>query len=191
MDTRGARAARGTAAAIAATFLAALSHSVTGGDISVAALAFASIGATFVCIALAGKTLSIARLGLGVLLSQGLYHALFAFMPEVDSVVTGAAHHGATDLTVVTATHVAHHGLGMWAGHVIAAILTTVALGFGESVLFTLLRLVRFAVDPGALFVRLRPEWPSPLVRVPRRVRAVLRGPVLAPISRRGPPVFA
>lgn len=191
MDSRGARAARGTAAALAATFLAALSHSITGGDISVAALVFASIGATFVCIALAGRTASIARLGLGVLLSQGLYHALFAFMPEVDAVVTGAAHHGATELSVITATHVAHHGLGMWVGHAIAALLTTVALGFGEAVLFTLLRLVRFAVDPAALFIRVRPVWPSAPVRVARRVRAVLRGPVLAPISRRGPPVFA
>ena len=78
MSQRGARTARGLTAAAVATLLAGLSHSLGGGVGAqvpfgvgtVIAFAFAAM----VCVALAGRTLSLARLAASVVLSQLAFH---------------------------------------------------------------------------------------------------------------------
>ncbi|GGF13162.1 hypothetical protein GCM10011399_03830 [Subtercola lobariae] len=79
MSSRWARVLRGLTAAFVAVFVAGFSHVVGGGEapgtVGVAlALAFSAV----VCVALAGKTLSLVRLAIAVAFSQLAFHLLFS-----------------------------------------------------------------------------------------------------------------
>lgn len=191
MGSRGARALRGTVAAALATFFAAFSHAVAGGALSLTALLLALILSTFVCIALTRAHFSRTHLVLAVVVSQSLYHSIFAAIPAAQATSLTQAHHGPVELAVVAGSHSAHSGLGMWLGHVAAAIVTSLVLVFGESVIFTLLRLVRFAADPRAFMVHVHLAGPVAVVRTPRRILAAGLSHLRGVIARRGPPLFA
>lgn len=201
MASRWARFARGWLTAVLAVLVAALSHVAGGGDapglISIAiALAFSGI----VCVALAGKTLSLARLTLSVGFSQVAFHMLFGLGGHSSSAlsVAGAPHHGSVSIIVDTATSSAmthgtmHGGPWMLAGHVGAAILTIIALRRGETTFWTLLEYARW---------RMRAVLVARFVLIPLRRRigganvALARacippdlGVLLSTMPHRGPP---
>lgn len=198
MSDRAVRTLRGVGAAVVCTLTAALSHSLADGHMASGfAVVVALTASVFVCIALAGRRLSPGRLALAVVLSQGAYHAMFAFAPAGAVTVTthssAAGVHAAhtiigLDMDVAASAH--HHGAMMWLAHLVAAAVTFWALRRGERTAIALLELLRVAVDH---LVRV----PEP-VSLPRRRAAAFRvrwappnAPVLSSCSQRGPPVAA
>lgn len=205
MNTRWARFVRGWIVAVFSTFVAALSHTLGGaaapGWLSVVvSLAFAGM----VCVFLAGRVLSFWRSAASVLISQVIFHGLFAFGAPggVLTADAGAAPgvHQHAELTMVVdpgvltaGTHGGHAGATMWAAHLGAAVVTIIALRFAEGAFWGLLKTVRLGMR--TLFT---PVWVSEGVRSPRRIRheAPLWSPrnlilVLSAMRHRGPPAVA
>jgi hypothetical protein len=191
--SRPARVARGALAAGTATFTALLSHLAGGGVIpGWLGIAVPLLLATMVCTLLTGRRVSIVRLGIGVGVSQVLFHFLFVLGTIAPSGQAVVAHHAGTPL-MPPASEPMHEHLAptMWVGHAVAAVVTTLALWSGER-LAAVLRMLAGRVV--AWLRRLVHELITS-VRAPRRaVRAVGR-PSHAPLSRhasslsrRGPP---
>lgn len=198
MTTRWARFARGWLAAVFSTIVAAVSHTLAGGSgPSVVSLAIALAFAGVTCIALTGKTVSLPRMSISVLLSQVAFHTLFSTISTSSTTpeVMGGQHDhgGAVMLLAETSAPMAHHTDGwMWLGHAVAAAITIVTLRYGEGAFWRLRGIA-------ALFVRTvvagLPVVPV-LPRVIRRPRAsghlfVPRACELVRVSLglRGPPV--
>ena len=153
MSTRWARFARGWVTASFSVLVAALSHVAAGGTAPapfgvVVALAFGGM----VSVLLAGRTLSLVRLAVSVAVSQAIFHLLFtatgASAATSPALLQGtAAHnHGAalTTLTVdatTTAAHTSHTDGAMWLAHALAAVLTLLALRYGETAFWGLVEL--------------------------------------------------
>ncbi|WP_165070354.1 hypothetical protein [Marisediminicola senii] len=210
MHSRGARLARGFAAASLATLVAAVFHAAGGGGFPhVALLAVGLVFCTLFCVALAGRTVSWLRLTASVSVSQLAFHLIFgtAGGPGLDgtglegavfenAVLGGAGHaqHGGAftiaDGAVAATSGGAGHG--MLLAHVIAAAITIVGIRFGETAFWAL---VDTAVVPLAAAFR----WmlPAPLEQAPRPTVAVasrgfeprLRTDLLSVARYRGPPV--
>jgi hypothetical protein len=204
MTTRWARFARGWIVAGFSTFVAALSHTVGGGAAPgilavVVSLAFAGM----VSIALAGRTLSTWRLTVAVLVSQVIFHGLFSLGGAGGRLATadaglGHAHGAGQSAVLLEPTAIvgggampADHGGLMTAAHVIAAVVTVVALRYGERAfwgLFSTARVVVLALlgMPGAVSIAHRPRLGATFVTgVPLRERLA----PLHPMRHRGPPV--
>jgi hypothetical protein len=202
MTTRWARFARGWVVAGFSTFVAALSHTVGGGAAPgllavVVSLAFAGM----VSIALAGRTLSTWRLTVAVLLSQLIFHGLFSLGGSggrLTATDAGFGHaHGADPVVVLMNPGLAggamhtDHGWMMTAAHVIAAMVTVVALRHGERAFWGLFTTARIVVL--ALFEVLASV---PVIRKPRLGSSFVTGVPLRqrlaplhPMRHRGPPV--
>ncbi|MET1017054.1 MAG: hypothetical protein ABWX76_09555 [Leifsonia flava] len=205
MSQRGARTARGLTAAAVATLLAGLSHSIGGGAGAqvpfgvgtVIAFAFAAM----VCVALAGRTLSLGRLAASVVLSQLAFHTLFAVSGSSLQVTTNpAAHHDASAHLLQLGTsgaagalehagHSSHPGTSMILAHVLAAVVTIAALHRGERALLTVARVTGRLI---AVLIESGPRL-SPVVHVRVTARAVVLLPrdllvVLSSMRHRGPP---
>lgn len=184
MDSRWARVARGSIAAAIATFVAAFSHTVAGGVGPSAFGLFASLVISVaVCTALAGRTLSIVRLAASVAISQVLFHTLFSSLgtPVIVDHDMGA-------MTVDAAALHPHAGPTMWLAHAVAALVTVVALRFGERAFWGMADTARL------LLARLLPLV-IPLFVVPRTAPLVERRFVprdlallLSSMRHRGPP---
>ncbi len=153
MSTRWARLARGLAAACFATFVAAFSHSVASGEIAnPISLVLSFALSLLVCVMLTGTSLSLVRLSIAVSVSQALFHTLFsaAGAPATGASATsatitisdagGAMHHTGA---IVASGPLAHHDAWMWGAHGFAALLTIVALRFGESAYWRLIHTAR------------------------------------------------
>jgi hypothetical protein len=201
MTTRWARFARGWIVAGFSTFVAALSHTVGGGAAPgllavVVSLAFAGI----LSIALAGRTLSIWRLSVAVVASQLIFHGLFSLggagghLATTDA-VTAHAHHGGQAVLMAASgsagAMAADHGWLMTAAHVLAAVITVVALRFGERAFWGLFSTAMVAVrallrDAAVVPIGHRPPAGalSVVVQSPRQRLAPLRL-----MRHRGPPV--
>jgi hypothetical protein len=204
MTTRWARFARGWIVAGFSTFVAALSHTVGGGGVPgvlpvVVSLAFAGI----VSIALAGRTLSAWRLTIAVLVSQVMFHGLFSLgggggrLAHTDA---GFGHaHGAGQTAVLLAPGAsgsaaampADHGWSMTFAHVVAAVVTVVALRYGERAfwgLFSTARIVVLALlkVPVVVPITHRKVLGTSFVT---GVRPRQRLAPLRPMRHRGPPV--
>lgn len=195
---RGERLVRSISATSVAVLFAAMSHVLAGGP----APHLAAIGLTIlvtlpVALWLAGKRLSLPRLLTLVLGSQALFH--FAFVMVGHSAATThaplisahAAHQAASSALVSSASTVAHDaGVGMWLAHIAAAIITVVALRFGEQGAVTLATFVRAAlaglrasVESAPILVAARP------IRVTSSHTVPAQQTYLFGISRRGPPL--
>lgn len=142
MDSRWARVARGTIAAAVATFVAALSHTL-GGD---TAPSWFGVAASFVlslavCTALSGRTVSWWRLAASVAVSQVLFHALFsgAGAPEASSVHRH-------DASVLPMPAMDAHDDRMILAHVVAGVITLLALRFGERAFWSTAECARLVV---------------------------------------------
>jgi hypothetical protein len=204
MTTRWARFARGWIVAGFSTFVAALSHTVGGGGVPgvlavVVSLAFAGI----VSIALTGRTLSAWRLTLAVLVSQVIFHGLFSLggaggrLAQTDA-GSGHAHDaGQTALLLApgaggtAAAMPADHGWLMTLAHVVAAVVTVVALRYGERAFWGLFNTARIVVlallkIPVVVPVAHRKMLGTSFVI---GVRPRQRLAPLRPMRHRGPPV--
>lgn len=167
MGTRWARFARGWIVALFSTFVAGLSHTLAGGSVpSIVAVVLSLAFAGIVCIGLAGRTLSLARMAVSVLISQLIFHSLFSFgapggaltvspsavsSGAVSSGGVGAHEHGPigvlADLGSAPVGHAAGHDAAwMWVAHTIAALITIVALRHGETAFWGLFCTVRLGI---------------------------------------------
>lgn len=213
------RLARGTSAATVATFVAMLSHLAGGGMAPGVVGVLVPWGlSVVVCIALAGRNLSLLRLSGAVAISQLLFHVLFVVGSGTTTVpasptVAGEGQTGPHDAAsghVILHDQAAWqpvvmpspgpsmtHGDGtMWVWHVLAAVLTIGALYRGERLLQNVSQVAQ------AIRSRARTRLPrvySPLPVCPDlRVPIVLTAPAadtgqpfLRSLSRRGPPPAA
>ena len=200
---RALRVARGGAGAVGATLLAALSHSIAGGDITWLAIVATMIVAWPLCTALAGRVGSLWRLSIAVVAAQFLFHWSFAGLgisaSAAGSSLLGGGHHAGHAVS-----HAGHSmaavGLApsmgadttMWMMHALAAILTISLLHRGERAAVALAGLVRRALPFSVPPLRV---VESRLARLRRTVtaRAALSNGLFSPaaITHRGPPLFA
>jgi hypothetical protein len=191
MTTRAARTARGTVAAAVSLFVALCSHAVAGGGMpGLAGIALCAAFATLVCIALAGRRLSLPRLSVSVVASQFLFHALFSeFTASSGPVVPAmASMHTVTSGAAIHATAHAAMPAWMWVAHAVAAILTIAALRFGEGAFWAVVMLVA----PRALRMLVPAVTPSARPARPRhRIRPFRHLAPLSPMRHRGPPALS
>ncbi|MGJ3191486.1 hypothetical protein [Paenarthrobacter sp. FR1] len=168
MTARKARFLRAWAGAAAATLIAAASHALAGGNppaVPVLMLSLALSGP--VCIALAGRVLSLWRLTAAVVTSQALFHGLYSLDPtshrDVGMLAAAGGHAGHAVHTLPSISGPLDHASPMMGlGHCLAAVATIAVLRYGEVTGVRLLtalglRLIPFlriiqplAVEPGA-----------------------------------------
>lgn len=214
---RAARTARGTFGALAITLLAAASHALAGGDISWLSVAVGTLVALPLCVALAGRTGSLWRLGIAVGAAQFLYHWSFvglgvgssagtvAHTPQalhaqhlgaLSPVVPGAGASGSLSSGSGTAVlgnqladYVATADAAMWLGHAVAAVLTVALLHSGERACLAIVCTVRGALP---LVVPLIVALPERSAIRPRDTGTRLRTrlDLCSTISHRGPPAL-
>ncbi|MBD2761667.1 hypothetical protein IEE91_02405 [Kocuria sp. cx-455] len=196
MASRARRLARGWAASLIATGLGAASHAAVDGTWPpvILMLLSASLAAP-VCMLLGGKVLSRVSVAAAVVASQGLFHSVFAQaghgITAVDHThhAVGAVAEGGPQLVVTTAPDLVHHGAGMLAAHIVAAVATYLLLRHGEVAAMRLVDAVSLRVS----------AWVSvplpPMIRtVPRRIAwtspRALTDQLLLPVVHgfRGPP---
>jgi hypothetical protein len=199
MTTRWARFVRGWVAAAISVFVALCSHTLAGGAVpSVAGIALCLAFSGMVCIALAGKSLSLPRLAISVLLSQFLFHGAFSLLGSAVPTTPTPATHSMSELMSAPAVHITplvDSGMSMpawmWAAHGVAAIVTIVALRFGERTFWQLLALTRPTVRRllALMAIAVTPAEPARPIET-----ELLPRPRLVVVSwtrRRGPPAFA
>jgi len=177
MGTRWARFARGWAVALFSTLVAAGSHVAAGGGMPhLASLALALAFAGIVSIALTARRLSTARTAVSVVVSQAVFHGLFATIGGANGTVTGDGHHRGIVIAAGASAAAVTLSLGMLLAHAVAAVLTIAALRGAGSVFWGLADLV-------ARFVRtLLPDAsPAPIATAAPR----------HPVSRADAPSFA
>jgi hypothetical protein len=152
MATRWARVVRGLVAASLATFVAALFH-VAGGGAAPSGLAL-TLSLTFsglAALALTGPRASTWRLAASVIVGQTLFHALFSLGAGSTRFVAadGSAHiHAGSHLIAMAGQHMRESGVipdspAMWASHASAALVTIIALRFGEQAFWGLFETAR------------------------------------------------
>ncbi|MCU1402492.1 MAG: hypothetical protein JWM70_816 [Microbacteriaceae bacterium] len=172
MTTRWARVARGGVAALLSVFVAAFSHVISGGtQPNSFAMVACLVLATLVCVALAGKRMSLPRLAVSVGFSQLLFHGIFSLW-SAPAIPIDAGHHptdGQMLMSVTTmpapAGQVATDS-SMWLAHAIAAVITIAVLRYGEKAFWGLLEIAQFWI--GALISRpTRGPLPSGMHPVP------------------------
>ena len=151
-------------------------------------MALALCFAVIVAIALTGRGMSLVRLSASIVISQLAFHIVFSTIGGAGEVVS-AEHHG--PMVLRGAESVTHASGGMWFAHGLAALLTIIALRFGERALHGLRETGWIIVSafflPSAVPSLPFDRAPEPAVElhiVPRIVRALL-----AAIGTRGPPL--
>ena len=189
MTSRQLRLVRAAAVSAVATLIAAISHTIGGGAAPhpLLILAVATL-LTPLSALLVGVRQSRSRVAVAVLGSQAAFHLLFQVLgsPTGSTTSVGHAHH--LDLAALDpVAPVASPGAMMLLAHVIAALLTTLLVWHGE----TLVRLVARWV--GALLRQTGPVAPMDHRR-PSPLRSAflpaLDAAVTAAVSRRGPPLL-
>jgi len=190
MHTRLARLARGWLVGGFATLVAALSHTLGGGDApSLLAVGVGLwFGGTLGTLLVSPRRASLPRVALVVGASQFAFHLFFSLLGTGGSVAVTGSHHAQSVTFAGGGAHV-HTDPAMWVAHALAAVATTAFLARAEAALWALL-----ATAVRRLAVALRPAAPLPVRRAPRPPRprlgvAALRPLLLAAAApRRGPP---
>mgnify|MGYP004512153605 CR=1 FL=1 len=201
MHSRTHRLARGTAAAGIATLVAALSHTAGGGAFPGAPLlALAFVSSVGWCTAVVGRRFSWPRVSAAVVASQALFHGTFALVaPGAHVVATpgGSVGHGghgaATTLTVTAGAEHAHTEPVMLAAHLVAAVVTIVALRLAERssvATAALARLVRSLVRSAAALPVLAEPRPTRVRPDGSGFRPARAAVLLGGLRHRGPPVL-
>ena len=204
MAGRGTRVARGTVTAAFAILVSMLSHLAGGGPVPGAVgLVVAAALALPTCVLLAGRTVSTARLAVAVVCSQAVLHLLFSVgAPTSTTMQVVGGHHGMGGHLVSSGGAAAgagdmggmHHGSAMWVAHLLAAVLTIVALRSGERAFWDLVALARTSIRALILVVALDV---APRAEVRHRVARAIRpgirdlGVCVAALPHRGPPAAA
>ncbi|ROQ64930.1 hypothetical protein EDF36_0432 [Rathayibacter sp. PhB152] len=190
-SSRSLRTLRGVVAATVATLTALFSHVAGGGELpGLLGLAVPLVLSVPVCVALAGRGLSLARLAASVGVSQLLFHALFEIGAAAGPTGAAHAHGGPIDVSAATA-HAGGHDSSMGIAHLLAAVVTIAVLHRGEALLIAV---AATTVHAAARFVRV-PAVPVPAAATGRRSSSAPRAilPVVADVladavPRRGPP---
>lgn len=186
---------RGSVAAAIATFMALVSHVAAGGELpGWLGITVPLLLSTMVCVLLAGRRLSLARLTVAVSASQFLFHTLFV-LGSITPLRSMGHQHGAPLVLAPLTDGVALPDAGMWLGHVIAASATTALLHRGESAVRQLLRLAQSALAwvartltrTPALPLEVRPRSASQPIADDARVHIARR--VVSRMPHRGPPL--
>ena len=140
--------------------------------------------------AVVGRRSSRARVAVAVILAQGAFHLLFQLLgaPTAEEAPGLGVHSHHLDLSALgPLSPAAGPGALMLSAHLVAALLTTVLLWHGESVLRTIARWFQAALRRTATPASTPPAPPRPL-------RSALLPPLdvatTAVVSRRGPPVL-
>jgi len=197
MTPRGIRTLRGLAAAGFAVFVAALFHDAAGGGLpSPLAVALSLAFAVPLCVALAGRRMAFWRQAASVGVSQLLLHLLFGLGENsTGTMLTAPAGHLHAGMHIgLTAGHaVAMHddSAAMLVSHAAAAVVTVIALRYGEG---TLTALANFTALLVTSISRIVVVPMPPAVRMPVQTRPLtLRSPrlVLGALRHRGPPTLA
>jgi hypothetical protein len=211
MDTRDvhatrARVLRGGLAGVSATLVALASHLAGGGQLpGLLGIAVPLALSLPVCMAWAGRQLSLPRLSASVVASQLFFHVLFMLGTPTNAASPSAgrqahAGHEAMHLATVPAVQeaghasgMAHAGAPMWIWHVVAAVVTITVLYRGELMLLRLRELAErmvawllrgwAALEGAGSFVA--PRLPRVLAATFRPLHPSTR---LTPLCRRGPP---
>ncbi len=206
---------RGTGAAAIATFAALFAHMLGGGAMpSPLGIVVPLLLSLMVSVLLAGRTLSLWRLSISVVLSQTLFHTLFVLGTPTaagasaltDMAASSHAHGMASmaGMAMPTMAPLAPASAGtlalvqgdavMWLSHLLGAAVTTAFLYRGERAMLRLRRLAERFV--GWLRHRLVAPLQVLIQRVPARIRAtwapgwtVLAQLHASTLSRRGPPM--
>ncbi|MBQ1442683.1 MAG: hypothetical protein IIZ13_02400 [Renibacterium sp.] len=196
MNAHSARFVRGWTAALFATTVAACSHTIGGGAFPLGiAFLLALVLSALVCTALAGKTLSLPRLTVAVLLSQVIFHGLFALLGDAgfgpSSAVPAGHHHAFFGVPAgVAEPAVAGMDLTMLAAHLGAALLTIAAFHRGERVARRFVGILALLLRP--LFRLLAALLPAqevhPRVAARTRLAAFNSRDVFLRLQYRGPP---
>lgn len=190
MNARSLRAVRGFAAAGIATLLAAVSHTIGGGDAPPAAVIVSMVLLSApIATALVGRRLNPARVLIAVLLSQIAFHAAFSLVGGRSAAAASSMMHDHDAMTVPLleqAVAVPPSSL-MLTAHVLAALLSTVLLYRGERAIRSLLVLVidRLAARTRGIAPHERRLRRAPASTSLRRPRLALLSDAIA---RRGPP---
>ncbi|WP_053383046.1 hypothetical protein [Leucobacter celer] len=193
---------RGSSAAGIATFAALFSHVVGGGAMpGPLGIAVPLLLSLMVCILLAGRKLSLARLSVSVVASQMLFHTLFVLgTPTAGAQMNmSAGHHhghGMMQMPVVSEQTITlvHGDATMWVSHFIGAAVTVFFLYRGEQAIHRLRALAEQFVAwvRHRLVVPLRLPAATAPARVPVTVEtsgwSVLSQLHASTLSRRGPP---
>lgn len=196
--TRWTRVARGTAAALVSTFVAAFSHAVAGGPLPGAAgLALCFAFSWLVCIALAGRRRPRMRLAASIAASQAMFHGVFSALGGSASPIpasgTVAGHDHGAALLIAPITGHPHAAGDMWLAHLLAAVVTFLALACGERTAATIAGFAR------SLVVAILPRMPELVAEstdvrhTATRIRADLprtRRLEFTELRHRGPPSF-
>ncbi|SFR84075.1 hypothetical protein SAMN05428970_2921 [Agromyces sp. CF514] len=180
MTSRWGRVARGGVIAAFATFVAAVSHTVGGGEAPGAlAVGLSFAFSLLLCIGVVGARLSAVRTVVAVSIAQFALHALYsvhgaagaAAAPGSGTPVGAAHHHMTLGLTPGAASASPFsYDLSMLATHVAAVVVTVLAIRHGDAAL-------RAAFRAGALAAAsVLPSMPTLEVHAPR--------PVLVPTAR-------
>lgn len=201
MATRWARVVRSLVAATLATFVAALFH-VAGGGTPPSALAL-TLCLTFsglAALALTGRRASLWRLAASVVVSQTVFHALFSLGTGGTRFVSadGMAHlHAGSHLIAMAGPGM--HGSSvipdtptMWLSHASAALVTIIALRFGEQAFWSLFATARIRLDRVVRRATAQVTgFSTPITMHGRRAAPVLRdlGILIGRMRHRGPPV--
>ncbi|WP_156401953.1 hypothetical protein [Agromyces sp. Soil535] len=193
MTSRGARAARGTAVAVFATFVASLAHTVGGGGppgsvAVVVALAFS----VPLAVALTDARARLVRTAVSALIAQAALHLCYAMgaaAPVVaGSSATHAGHDAGAHLSVSSVATVDHGNAWMPVAHLVAAAITLAALMLADRFVDTVARVIR-------VLVRWLTVIPAPVAV--RSLRVPVDGPrshlvavlLASGLGSRGPPV--
>lgn len=172
-----------------------MSHIAAGGGLpGPVGVVLPWILAVLICIAVAGRTLSVWRLSVSVVASQILFHALFVLGagPGDGTAPTGHAH-GARGMALES-SGVAQGDIGMWIAHVLAGVATIALLHRGELVVRALLSAgVELTIVFTTRFLGVtrsaradRESLRPPLIATPADLRPL--GWDLRSVARRGPP---
>ncbi len=203
--TPASRLVRGWTAAALSTLAAAASHVMAGsGSLFNAGTLIAFVLSGAVCVGLAGRVLSLARMSAAVLSSQVAEHVLFSlFGPSTSHAGMSPAEHAADHRSGMGAAPVAASGPSDWSladallgggplmalSHALAAVATILVLRRGEAALSLIAELLGLLlpvlplaprVSLGVAPRRLTHAEPAPLTDL----ALVLSGP-----GRRGPPL--
>lgn len=197
-ESRKPAVVRGFAASSLAIFVALAGHVSGGGQMpGPLGILVPWVFSFMICVLLAGRSLSLIRLGISVAVSQFLFHTLFVLGTIAPSGVSTPHVHGAP-LVLPPTTGIPESvsaDASMWLGHALAALLTVAALHRGE-------RLILALRDLAVQLVRwVRRRVDRALVLPALRVAAHLRGRfevvraadlvLLATLRGRGPPLTA
>ncbi len=196
--SRATRVARAAVASAIATFVALLSHVAAGGTMpGLLGVGVPWVLSLAVCTMLAGRSLSLLRLSIAVVVSQSLFHVLFVLgaAPEPSTAIpTGHVHE--VVLPAMLASTPAAMDAAMLLSHVAAAAVTVLALYRGERTVGALLALAahyrawlrrQASVADGSLVWGIHPPRTAP-AHTARRLSSWL---LQSAIRRRGPPVVS